>query len=348
MPRRTKPKKDVRIQEVPTPMRERMRSPVGILFGKPIEVRFLLSELSLDEAMCFQMDLFPAERLRESVASKVSIVSEPDIWDIEQDFETLIYLPESQGERELKIDVLEQAFHLLRPKGQLMVWSSYRVDDFFPSQLKKIYGKISDFQFEDTTLFIAQRGDKQRTRRRHEMIVEAKIGDRPRCRFVTRPGTFSYGRLDMGSRALMETAIINPGDAVLDLGCGCGTNGIYAWQQTGNNGHITFLDSNVRATTLTEMNAKENGVENFEVVTSSKVEGFTRSKFDVILTNPPYFASDSITRMFAERSLELLAPEGRFYLVTRKPEEMIDILMETFGDFEEIQHRGYHIFQVQR
>ena len=53
------------------------------------------------------------------------------------------------------------------------------------------------------------------------MTFQVKIGDGPSCRFLSRPGTFSYGRFDNGARALCEVMEIEPGDRVLDLGCGC-------------------------------------------------------------------------------------------------------------------------------
>ena len=84
--------------------------------------------------------------------------------------------------------------------------------------------------------------------------------DGPSCRFISRPGVFTYGRFDDGARAMVETAVLKPGDRVLDLGCGCGVAGVFASQQTGPEGHIAFVDSNIRAVALTELNARANGV----------------------------------------------------------------------------------------
>jgi SAM-dependent methyltransferase len=86
---------------------------------------------------------------------------------------------------------------------------------------------------------------------------------------------------------LVETMTVHPGDRVLDLGCGCGTNGIFAAQQAGSEGHITFVDSNVRAIALTDLNARGNGVTAFQTIASRQVEGLQAGSFDVILANPP-------------------------------------------------------------
>src|SRR5262249_22304423 len=163
--------------------------------------------------------------------------------------------------------------------------------------------------------------DGDRPRRRHEITFQSRIGDGPSCRFVSRPGTFSYGRFDNGARALLEVAEIQEGDRVLDLGCGCGTNGVFAWQRCGPTRHVTFLDSNLRALALVEQNARANSVSNFDIVATPRVEGLPTGSYDVLLVNPPYFAQSSIARLFVERGQLLLKPDGRFYLVTKQPNE---------------------------
>jgi 16S rRNA (guanine1207-N2)-methyltransferase len=175
------------------------------------------------------------------------------------------------------------------------------------------------------------------------MTFQVKIGDGPSCRFLSRPGTFSYGRFDNGARALCEVMEVEPGDRVLDLGCGVGTNGIFASQQAGEHGFISFVDSNLRATALTELNARSNGVPGFEVFATATVEGPTQDSFDVVIVNPPYFANSTIAQTFIRKAKELLTPQGRFFLVTRQPEIVAETVIETFGEAEAAINRGYTI-----
>ena len=238
--------------------------------------------------------------------------------------------------------MIEQAFHILRPHGTLVVWSPYDTDPFFPNLLKKIFGRVHAPHLEGETVLWCQR-EGERPRRRHEVAFQARIAGGPSCRFVSRPGTFSYGRFDNGARALAETMIVQDGDRVLDLGCGCGTNGVFAAQQTGTEGHITFVDSNVRAIALADLNARNNGVAAYQTVASSRVEGLEEGGFDVVLANPPYYANNTIAKMFIERSHALLKPGGRFYIVTKQVEEIADLMMEPFEHVEAIMHRGYTI-----
>ncbi len=105
------------------------------------------------------------------------------------------------------------------------------------------------------------------------MTFQARLGDGPSLRFLSRPGVFSYGRFDAGARALVEAMQIEAGDRILDIGCGCGTNGIFAGLKSGPAGSVVFVDSNVRAVALSEHNARANGLRNFHATGSSAVEG---------------------------------------------------------------------------
>lgn len=333
------------LRAVPALLLEKVRPPVGIVLGSFTEVAHLVEALALDNVLCYQMDLYPADRLRAELGDRVTVEAHADLWDVPTTLQTLIYLPAQGGERELKIDMVEQAFHVLRPHGVLMVWSSYQEEALFPGLLKKVFGRVHSYPSEDGTLLTCHR-DGERPRRRHEVTFQGRIGDGASCRFVSRPGTFSYGRFDNGARALLEAAEILPGDRVLDLGCGCGTNGVSAWQRCGPNGHVTFVDSNLRALALAEINAKANGVASFDTVATPRVEGLPDASYDVLLVNPPYFAQSSIARLFIERGRELLKPEGRFYLVTRQPNETAQMIADTFGNVEAEECRGYVILSA--
>jgi 16S rRNA (guanine1207-N2)-methyltransferase len=326
-------------------VRDRVRAPLVVILGSPAEVVNLLTALEGIEVICYQIDLHQAERLTAELAEaglNAKVATLADMWDLPADFQSAVFMPSRGGERALKIDMVEQAFHVLRPAGAFVVWSSYEDDPFFPPLLKKVFGKAHEHrEGPDTVLWCHRQGD--RPRRRHEQTFQARIGHGASCRFVSRPGVFSYGRFDDGARALIETAVINPGDRVVDLGCGCGTNGVFAGVEAGPEGFVAFVDSNVRATALAEINAAGNGLTRFQALASSRVEGLPEDSFDVVLANPPYYAGSSIARLFVDRSRALLRREGRFYLVTRQPREIADAVAETFGRLDAVERRGYTI-----
>jgi 16S rRNA G1207 methylase RsmC len=344
MSRRSRAALPLSRRPVPEAVRARVQQPLAVVLGSPAEVVHLLFACGAG-AVCYQMDLYQAEKLREALAAArldARVETLPDLWDLPADFGTAIYMPARGGERELKIDMVEQAFHVLRPGGALVVWSSYETDPFFPTLLKKVFGRVHEHRAEpDAVLWAPRVGD--RPRRRHEMTFQARVLGGPPCRFVSRPGVFSYGRFDEGGRALAETAELRPGDRVLDLGCGCGVAGVFAAQQCGPQGHIVFVDSNVRAAALAEQNARANGLASFRVVASPSAAGLEERSFDVVLANPPYYADHGIARLFVERAAVLLKPGGRLFLVTKQPNPVAEIIADVFGSVEAMLRRGYTV-----
>ena len=335
--------------ELPPLIAEKTRSPVAVVLGSPSEVIHALGSLPGIEATCFQMDTFQGERLRDELAAaglSANVVLAADLWDLPGTFQTVLFMPARGGERELKIDMVDQAYHILHQGGLLLVWSPYQTDDLFGGLLKKVFGKVHTPPHgsgtDVTTCLWSVRAGEQ-PRRRHELTFQVKIGDGPSCRFVSRPGTFSYGKFDLGARALCEVMEVEPGDRVLDLGCGVGTNGVFAAQKAGPNGFISFVDSNHRAIALTEINAKANGVSQFETFATSTVTGPKEDSFDVVIANPPYFANNSIAQLFIHRAKAMLTPQGRFYLVTKQPAETGEAMLDLFPEVEAVEHRGYTI-----
>jgi 16S rRNA (guanine1207-N2)-methyltransferase len=142
---------------------------------------------------------------------------------------------------------------------------------------------------------------------------------------------------------MIEVADLRSGDRVLDLGCGVGAVGCLASTRIGETGHVTFIDSNLRATALSELNAKANGVRNFDVRAAAHLEGLPAAGFDVVLANPPYYANAEIARLFIGTARHVLAPGGRFYYVTRMPTATVPDVFELFGDCSVIENRGYSV-----
>src|SRR5262245_7144877 len=259
MARRQKPTAD--FAALLRPLAAKLQPPFAIALGSPKEAADLAVALPAGQLVCWQLDLFQAARLRDELAARnlsAEVVALPDLWDLPQQVGTIVYPVQLGGERGLKLDVIEQAYHALVKHGHFVVLSPYEQDNVLPPALKKVFGRVHVPPAIDNSVFWCRR-EGDRPRRRHEMTFQVRANETTSLRFVSRPGVFSYGRFDHGARALVEAAEINAGDRIVDLGCGCGTNGILAAQRSGPEGFVGFVDSNIRAIALTELNARQAG-----------------------------------------------------------------------------------------
>jgi 16S rRNA G1207 methylase RsmC len=328
---------------------KKLQPPFGIVMGSPLEAAELASRLPAEQCVCYQMDLFQAERLRgelqlRELDAKVHVGA--DLWDMPP-VQTLLYPVPYGGERALKLDLVEQAYHTLNPHGTFIVLSPYDRDQFFPQVLKKVFGKVhAPMTGENAVFWCSRDGDKKR--RRHEVEFQVRVDETTSYRFLSRPGVFSYGHFDDGARALVDVMEIEPGNRVCDLGCGIGTNGILAARLAGPEGHITFIDSSLRAIALTEINARALGVPNFTTHATSTVSGLDEGSFDVVLANPPYFAHKTIADLFITRGLALLRKGGLFFLVSKQVDAVYPMIQAAFGEPELFEHRGYILFKCQK
>ena len=328
----------------------KLRPPFGVILGSPSEVAELVQSLPDGETTCYQMDLFQAARLMEIFAHRgrsAAIETRADLWDLAPTIQTLIYPVPYGGERALKLDMIEQAFHVLNPHGTLIVLSPYDQDEFFPPSLKKVFGRMHAPMEGANKVFWCQR-DGERSRRRHEITYHVRVDEQTSYCFVSRPGVFGYGFCDEGARALTEVMELHQGQRVLDVGCGVGTNGILAARWVGLAGFIAFADSNVRAIALAELNATAIGLTSFQTRATHTLTEWPDASFDVVLANPPYYAHGSILRLFIERSKALLRRDGVLYLVTKQVDATWPTLQEHFPEPELYENRGYVVFRAQR
>src|SRR5262245_38548481 len=222
----------------------RVKPPVCFALGPPWPVANLVKALNLPESevACAQLDLHQTNRVRECLAevgAAAEVVAVADLWDLPQRFQTVVFPASAQADRELKLDVVEQAYHVLVPGGLFLTLSEYEKDNQFAKWQKKVYGKCDETPASENGMaFWSTKTDDVPDRRRHQVTFHAKVGEGSSMSFVSRPGTFGYGRFDHGSRAMLEVAEIHEGDQILDLGCGNGAVGCLAGGQAGPTGGV--------------------------------------------------------------------------------------------------------------
>ena len=163
----------------------------------------------------------------------------------------------------------------------------------------------------------------------------------------TEEGLFSPHHADEGTLAMLsETGEIRGN--VLDLGCGYGIVGIYLKLRDPQI-NVMFTDIDSRAVMATERNIMINGLSGCEV---RKSDGFSEipqeTRFDCILSNPPYHTDFSVAKNFIEGSYRHLVTGGTLYMVTKRLDWYRNKLTSVFGGVRVRERDGYYIFIAEK
>jgi len=177
------------------------------------------------------------------------------------------------------------------------------------------------------------------------LIVAEAMGRR--LELETRPGLFSPGHADRGTLAMLSTVCFEPGQRVLDLGCGCGLVGILAAQLCGEE-NVILSDIDPLAARVAAENAARNGVGGVKVVVSDGFANIDAAGFDLILSNPPYQSDFSVAKGFIEKGFNRLRLGGRLVMVTKRRDWYRNKLSAIFGGVRVREVDGYFVFEAEK
>ncbi len=167
-------------------------------------------------------------------------------------------------------------------------------------------------------------------------------------RFWTDHGVFSRGHTDLGSRELIMAMDVSGAARILDLGCGYGVVGIAA-ARLAPAAHVVLTDPNARAIELAQRNLATNQVRNAEVRLGEDYAPVAGEQFDVILTNPPIRAGNTVVFRLIAGAIDHLAPGGRFFLVARTKQGAKTFAAEMARHFATVtqvgQGSGYRVYR---
>lgn len=177
-------------------------------------------------------------------------------------------------------------------------------------------------------------------------LIEATIKG-IKLQFKTEAGVFSPAAIDQGTLAMLSVVEFEPGDRVLDLGCGYGVVGILAAKLLGPQS-VVMVDVDPLAVQLARENAALNGVPGVLVCQSDGFRQLSETGFTKILSNPPYHTDFSVAKHFIEKGFNRLRLGGKMYLVVKRREWYKNKLISIFGGVRIQEIDGYYVFCAEK
>ncbi len=169
--------------------------------------------------------------------------------------------------------------------------------DLLKSEIKKTYASVSDDPERDF-IFPTGRAWAEDLRYPPEL---ANVPDTAVESFAGVANPWELGRL-------------TPGERVLDLGSGAGTDSLVAAQMVGEHGSVTGVDMTPEMLTKARTAAAEMGAANVEFVESEAEQlPFPDESFDVVISNGVIDLIPDKDAVFAELS-RVLVPGGRMQI----------------------------------
>ena len=194
--------------------------------------------------------------------------------------------------------------------------------------------------------------------------LEISKGERVVCSFVSLeagkdargadalkrvPTLFAAGKMDEGTRMLLEALEVRVTDVALDMGSGAGFIGAYIARHA-TKGQVTMVDSSLVAVNAARSLIEQEGLANAQVLPGDGAQELLEQRFDLVVTNPPFHVGGIQTTEIAERFIreaaQVLRPRGRFYLVANRFLKYEPTMRECFKTVEEVA--GNRSFKVLR
>lgn len=146
-----------------------------------------------------------------------------------------------------------------------------------------------------------------------------------KIRFKTKPGIFSKGRFDLGSKllfarkssALFENIELPERGLIADLGCGTGVIGFTA-AKLAPKAHIHLLDVNLRTVELAKENAELNRLKNVEIYLSDQFSAVPERTYNLILSNPAQHLGNEFLEETGQECFNHLKKGGEVYWVVQR------------------------------
>ena len=176
--------------------------------------------------------------------------------------------------------------------------------------------------------------------------------------YVSRPGLFSWNKIDAGSEFLIEHCSKDLAGKGADLGCGWGFLSCWVLKNCSGISSITCVDHDRRALEACQKNCEVAGVQDkqMEYIWSdlSREDSLKDlNGLDWILCNPPFHVEKTqdsdLGKSFIQRAHEALKIGGMFWMVANRQLPYERELNQRFQNVTKIaEDKGYKIYEARR
>ena len=216
------------------------------------------------------------------------------------------------GENRSGVKSIEKLF---LPYGKVTKYNSARRCSFYWGQCEQTTPFVLDDWFTD-----------------YPLIIEGQA-----LTIRSLPGVFSQGELDLGSQLLIDSLPEQQGE-ILDFGCGAGVLGAAILQRFPNV-KATFVDVSALAVFSAKETLRINNLTG--VVFASDIYSEIASKFDTIISNPPFHKGIntyySATETFLEETPKHLHSQGELFIVANHFLRYPEHIEKAFGHCNQIK-----------
>lgn len=135
---------------------------------------------------------------------------------------------------------------------------------------------------------------------------------------ATLPGVFAGTRLDVGTALLLANLEVEPGERVLDVGCGAGAIGLTALRRGA--AEVVMADVNLLAVAAVRETIRRNGDARARAVAGDVYDGLDAGdRFGLIVSNPPFHQGKAVDYGMPQRLIgevpDHLVADGRLVIV---------------------------------
>ncbi|MCJ7550424.1 MAG: class I SAM-dependent methyltransferase [Anaerolineae bacterium] len=159
--------------------------------------------------------------------------------------------------------------------------------------------------------------------------------------FAVAQGLFSSHQVDIGTQHLLKSLVdidLSHARKILDLGCGYGPLGL-ALAQLAPDSEIHLVDRDALAVLFAEHNGALNNIPNVRAYGSLGYDDVVEQDFDVVVSNIPGKAGESVIRSLLLRAERVVSTNGLVAVVVVSPlEELVEKTLSGPG-IETLLHR---------